>query len=82
VFLVRYELNLYIIFRRNSVFIKVGTLISKLIQIIRSKNPVQHLSSVYNDVHFLTLYLLHFLMLYPPSKVHSPERRMSTAWEP
>jgi hypothetical protein len=55
------------------------------ILIMRSKAPAQLLSSplpITKATHFLTLYLLHFLKLYPPSKAPLPEGRAGTAWEP
>jgi hypothetical protein len=44
--------------------------------------PMLILSSADNKVHFPTLYLFHFLKLYPPSNALLPEGRAGTAWEP
>jgi hypothetical protein len=54
---------------------------SEFISTIRSEAPVQRLSA-YNIANVLTLYLLHFLELYPVSNIHIPEGRVSTAYEP
>jgi hypothetical protein len=40
---------------------------------IRSKSPAQILSYAENKFHILTLYLIHFPKLYPPSNVPLPE---------
>jgi hypothetical protein len=57
-------------------------LISKLFLTIRSKAPVQLLSSVRNEVHILILYLFHFLELYPFLIIPLPEGRTDTSPPP
>jgi hypothetical protein len=51
----------------------IPTLISKLIPIIRSKSPLQILSSAHNIVHTLSLYHFYFPKLYPSTNVPLPE---------
>jgi hypothetical protein len=57
------------------------TVISKLFPFIHSRIPPQFPSSAYNKVHIQTLYLFHFLKLYPPPEFPLPEGRPGTAWE-
>jgi hypothetical protein len=49
---------------------------------IRSKAPIQILSSSDNKIPFVTLYLIHFIKLCPFSNVPVPEGRTSSAREP
>jgi hypothetical protein len=64
----RHSIHVTILFRRNS--------------FLHSIAPAQFLSSAHKKVHIPTLYLFHFLRLYPLLDVLLLEGRAATAWEP
>jgi hypothetical protein len=55
--------------------------IIRTIRFLRSKTPVQLLSSALNKVRILILYLFRFLKFYPPSNVPLPKGEAGTFWE-
>jgi hypothetical protein len=53
----------------------------KVIPIERSETSAQLLFSVHNRVHILSLYLLRFLKLYPPSNLPLRKGLAGIAWK-